>query len=617
LAGISPAPQAAFAAPAYATPQVTGVSFREVTVAGDKVTFTAEISGTGFGSDPNALTSVELLNPTGAVVGTVTAKKITSDNKIEVTAQAPLGTVISSVRLTIGATKIESSSFKLTLKAPAPPPTIKPFEIKHVTRTSPGSPIHSLLVTNENGSFASNPNRMSVEILPAGASNVMLRPGSNPYQAVVDFLAPEKFEVQDVIVTVYDSSDLDKRQPIAIAQPFKEKKPQVDPNQPSISKIDLLSLQRDRGAGRLKIEGSGFGSYRRPPMAAEDFLAIYGTPRNPSTQAVPAEWSNWQRQINDQVRVALVPRNPSLRVGRSQILYIDDKLIDLYFEFTYQGGYSQPFRLASATVTTTKAGTKSLQVLKGDGVVATVEGPETYIVSKDIGARMDDTLSYQYTVLDREQASNLFGGGIADNFYVVKLSVINRGEKKVAIPLAAIQAEIEWADGQYTQGRQQVAGGTGQIEYLEGPDTQTPIPLEDVSGFFDAYNKTKGRKARLFNTLAGVTTLGAALIPFVGPGFRDAHVVFTGGLIPGLRQGLGDLSSQQLQNLTARTWESVEVLSSGGGSVSKYVFIQRGEQFFSGSVKPNVQKAIMNIRGMEVTGFEVTESAPKQATPQQ
>jgi hypothetical protein len=609
----------------FVTPQVTGVSLREVTVAGDKVTFTADISGAGFGSDPNALSSVELLNPAGAVVGTVTAKKITSDNKIEVTAQAPLGTVISSIRLTIGPTTIETSSFKLSLKAPAPPPAIKPFEIKHVTRTSPGSPIQSLLVTNENGSFASNPNRMGVEILPAGASNVMIRPASNPYQMVVDFVAPEKFEVQDVIVTVYDSSDLDKRQPIAIAQPFKEKKPQVDPNQPSISKIEVLYLQRNLGIGRVKIEGSGFGSYRRPPVTAEEFLRLYGSRSAlSSAQAVPPEWIAWEEEIDRQLKVALVPRNPALRIERTQVVYADDKLLDVYFEYTLVPGYSQPFRLASATVTTNKPGTKPLQVLKGDGVVATVEGAETYIVSKEIGPRRDETLSYEYTVLDREQASNLFGGGIADNFYVVKLSVINRGEKKVAIPLAAIQAEIEWASGPAVLQRQQQAG-TNQFnltldpnnEYLEGPETQTPIPLEDVSGFFDAYNKTKGRKARLFNTLAGVTTLGAALIPFVGPGFKDAHVVFTGGLIPGLRQGLGDLSSQQLQNLTARTWESVEVLSSGGGSISKYVFIQRGEQFFSGEIKPNVHKAIMNIRGMEVTGFEVTESAPKQATPQQ
>ena len=316
-----------------------------------------------------------------------------------------------------------------------------------------------------------------------------------------------------------------------------------------------------------------------------------------------------------------MPRNPTFRIERSEILYIDDKLIDLYVEFTKFDGYSQPFRAGNATVTVKKPGTKPFQVLRAEGVVATIDGPETYIASKEVGPKRDENLTYEYTVLDKEQASSLFGSGIADNFYAVKLSVINRGEKKVSVPLASVQAEIEWAVGAFKSAQpttlvknQPIPDGV--IEYMEGPETQTPIPLEDVSGFFDANVKTKGRKARLFNILGGVTTMGAALIPFVGPGVKDAHVVFTGGLIPGLRQGFGDLSGQQLQNLTARTWETVEVISDRGGSVSKYVFFQRGEQIFSGQVKPNIHRVIMSIRGIEVTGFEVTESEPKTATKQ-
>lgn len=615
-----------------AAPVIDNVMLREVSIAGSTVKFTLEINGNNFGNNAADLSSVQFSDATGAQVGTVISQQLTSNNKIVVTAQVPVNTTVSGVRVTTGGQTVESSSFRFSFKPPAPPPAIKSFEIKHVTRSSPRSPIKSLLVTNEAGEFKGGHHRLNVEILPAGASNIQIRPGSNPYQMVVDFIAPEKFEVQDVIVTVYDSGDLEKRQPVAVAQPFKEKKPPADPNQPSITKIETLYLQRHLGVGRFKIEGSGFGNYRVPPMTAEEYLGCCGSRSALGTaQAAPSNWVTWQDEVERAVKVAIIPRNSSFRVQRSEILYIDDKMIDLYVEFTLVPGYSQPFRAQGATVTVRKPGAKPFQVLKADGVVASIEGPETYIVSRDIGPKRDENLTYEYTVLDEDQAASLFGTGVSNNFYVIKLSVINRGEKKVSIPLAAIQAEIEWAQGQFKSGGEYKSSGKsgkgksvgqspppapGDIEYFEGPETQTPIPLEDVSGYFDAYIKSKGKRARMFNAISGVTTLGASLIPFFGPGFRDAHVAFTGGLVPGLRQGLGDLSGQQLQNLTARTWETAEVIPGGGGSASKYVFFQRGEQVFSGSVKPNMHKLIMNIRGVEVTGFEVTESEPKAATQQ-
>jgi hypothetical protein len=610
------------------TPTIQGVSLREIAFTNKVVAFTIEISGADFGANPTDLTVVQLEDPKGSNVGTLKSKTLSSNNRIVAQFEAPLGSTISRIKVTIKGVSIETSDFKLSLKEPAPPPTITPFEIKHSTLSSPNSPFQTLSITNEKGLFASNPHRMNVEILPAGASNIFIRPGSNPYNLIVDFMAPEKFEVKDVVVTVYDSSDLDARRPNAISQPFKEKKPPSDPNQPVITKTEVVFLQRNRGIGRVKIEGSGFGNYRRPTMSAEDFLATYGmrsvlpSEQNPTSTPSPAptppqDWRDWNEDVERAVNVVLVPRNPSLRVERSEILYIDDKLIDLYFQFSRFGGYSMSFRPASVSLTVTKPGAKQIQLLKAEGVIATLEGPETYLVSKEIGTKRDENLTYEFTVLDNNKANYEFGNGIAENFYVVKLSVVNRGEKKIAIPLASIQAEIDWAHGQLRTGSL-----NGQpvydpnVEFFEGPETQTPVPLEDVSAFFDSYQKQHGKRAKLFNTLSGLTTLGASLIPFFGPGFKDAHVAFTGGLIPGLRQGIGDLSGQQLQNLTARTWQNIEVLADRGGSVTKYIFVQRGEQVFTGTVKPNLRKQIMNLRGIEVTGFEVIESSAKQAVQQ-
>ena len=119
--------------------------------------------------------------------------------------------------------------------------------------------------------------------------------------------------------------------------------------------------------------------------------------------------------------------------------------------------------------------------------------------------------------------------------------------------------------------------------------------------------------ARHFESDADVTV---SVIPFFGPGFRDAHVAFTGGLVPGIRRGLGDLSSQQLQNLTAMSWQGIEVVAAGGGTIEKFVFIQRGDQLFSPGFGERLRKTIKNIEGVEVVGFEVKEEGEgKRATP--
>jgi hypothetical protein len=605
-------------------PKITGVQYRKVSVAGDRATFIVEIAGEGFGTSSTGVT-VDFLDATGTSVAQGSNLEVSSDNKIVTTAVVPLGTVITGIKLILQTATIETSDFKLTLKAPAKQ-KVTPFEIKHVTRKSSQFPnLYSLLVTNDDGMFASNPNRLSVEIIPAGASNITIRPGVNPFQMVVDFMAPNDFEVKDVIVTVYDSSDLDARSPSAIAIPFKEKQAPTNPNQPTISNIEVLYLQRDKGVGRVKIEGSGFGSYRRPDCTSEEFISSQpgpiaedtseeGNEENarviaaPTPTPTPCMGTAFLNEVKEKVKLDLVPRNTDLQVTRSQITHIDDKLIDVYFEFTVFTGYSKPFRLASASLTLRKPGAKTLQTINDVGVTATIAGPDTFLASREIGPRRDPNLEYRFTVMDKNQANSLFGRGVSETFYVVQLSVVNRGPKKMAVPLAAIQAEIEWVAGR--------AQDTTEFEYLEGPPTLPPVPLAGVSGFFDAYNKVKGKKALLFRILEGVAILGTSITPFVGPGFKTSQLIYNGGLIPGLRLGFGDLSGQQLQNLTALSWQNVEVIPAAGGSLDKYIYIPRNEQVFgTGSVKPSVKKMTINIQGLEVTGFEVTESEAVEATP--
>lgn len=650
----------------------------------------------------------------------------------------------------------------------AKPDEVKPAEIKkqakpghigieHEQSAYPsdgGLRKYKLVVRHRDGDkfFETDPKLVSVSLSPAGASDLAVRL-ITPTRIEADFWAPEGYKVGEVSVSVYDrdnpqlvaaSSDVEKDTSGSVKE--KPDKAQADTLQPEITSSVIVFLQRAYGIGRLKIEGKNFGNYAPPPVAAEDYLLCYEPlarqalvdalsehPQVDVRQAIEdkrcdvlrqdesrfREWVKWRESVERSVKVALVPRNTDLRIEQAKVLYIDDKLIDVYFEFNRFYRNSEPLRLASTTVTvrkgepkteTPKAGpqtqTAGLRQM-GDAVLMNASGgataaaaPEevkpsfnddrkTYIATKEVGTKQDENLEYRYTVLDSSSAMRLFGKGVADNFYVIQLSVTNKGEKKIAVPLASIQAEIEWAYGpadekkdakggcvqpaadagvqtapnvqtseaggdgkearksvpasyqtdvserkdsgaknskSQSQKQTSESAGGGEVSiplkyqklcdyYEEGPATLSPLPLSAVSAFFDSDVKVNGRKAKFFNVADGLATLGTSLVPFFGPGFRDAHVAFTGGLVPGIRRGLGDLSSQQLQNLTGLSWQSVEEVAGKGGSLEKFVFIQRGDQVFSPGFGERLRKTIKNIEGLEVVGYEVQQSDAKRATP--
>jgi hypothetical protein len=652
--------------------------------------FFIEILGEGFGDKAEGV-SIRLLDSGGAEAAKVSKIEGVTKDRIVAKVEAKLPVEIARIEIDINGKKVVTDEFEIALKpvSKQKPKGPQIIEIKFETfKSLRSAEEYSLFVTKvegEGGSeFSDNPNHMRVEILPPGATDVRIRPGSNNEQLVIDFRAQENYQVRNVVITVYENGNLDERGILAIARPFKEKTPVADPNQPVISDAEILFLQRNKGFGRLKIEGRGFGQYDRPPLLSEDyreccvkyadkiraennaktdgsdradkntsFLKYLADSKSKAQSKSASEeekknletikglesivlkqeelsrsndlkWKKWREKINEKVRLSLLSRNPDLRVDRTEILYIDDKLIDVYFEFTFYKGYSLPFRLAQTTLTVSKPRVKIIQTETIGEATVTVKGPDTFIAFHDVGPKRDTNLQYRYTVLDKNSANALFGRGVAENFYVIQLSVVNNGTKKIAVPLASIQAEIEWTarkekekeSGQNGSGNE---NGESETFFLEGPPTISPIPLQAVSGFFDTYTKTKGKKAVLFNVLGGITQLGATMFNIFGPGFQTGHGIFSGGLVPALRTAVGDLSGQQLQNLTGLSWEGVEVLPPGGGSINKFIYIQRGEQFFAptadGDKRPSIaRKRIFNILGLEVLGFEVAETEAKQAT---
>lgn len=727
---------------------------------GGRVSFTLTIRGERFGRSAEAVT-LALLNSGGedAVEGEETTFESVTPTKIVAKVVAAPGHY--SLRLKIGNAAADTSEIgpvavaaggggeEAAAARPAASPTPGGIDIEapevYAYPSDGGLKKYALVVKWKAGEFfATDPKLVSLVLTPAGAADVSVR-RVTPTRIEADFWGPDKYQVKDVGVTVYDSSNpqliaassdigvpgeggeaalKDRGKVKSAALAASVEKEAGEGEGPKITSTAVVFLQRAYGIGRLKIEGKGFGDYKAPPVSAEDYLICFEPlARQALLRALvesdhpgwekqqkfedqrcdllgktAKDWQDWRaRQVEPLVKVALVPKNTDLRIEQTKILYIDDKLIDVYFEFNRFFRNSEPLRLAATTVTVKKpskqapgqqkqtpkqagAGkTASAGHAEGANVVNAVLGaggeakskeeakkPDTketlcelspcttYIATSEVGAAPG--LEYTYNVLDNASAQMLFGKGVAGNFYAILLSVTNNGDKKVTVPLSSIRAEIEWAYGpgdpksgksdkdktsDRKDGSQSPAPAVGtdapayvtptapgaaaqvgiptspsamRFYYEEGPVTLAPLSLQTVTAFFDGDEKVNGVKAKLFNYFDGAAIFGLSLSPFFGKGFRDAHGVFTGGVVPGLKRGLGDLSGQQLQNLTGMSWQDIEVVGAKGGSVVKYVFIQRGDSSFSPGFNESVKKNIKNIQGMEVKGIEVVEGETKLAT---
>lgn len=253
------------------------------------------------------------------------------------------------------------------------------------------------------------------------------------------------------------------------------------------------------------------------------------------------------------------------------------------FSFACTGGYSTPFVIARVVLT-----------------VSGADGQPGSSASYEMLPARDKNLTYRSTILSGAQAKSRFGGGIAENFYVVQLSIVNQGSTKVQIPLASIQAEVQW-----------YAGNLGKKFYVAGPTTVAPVPLAGAVSYFSTYRQATGPRAIFFNALQGVTTIGSAIQLFFGHGFAQGVGIAGGGFRQGLGQIFQDISDQQLANLTSQSFESIESVSANGGSLEKVIFIQRGEEKLPSSLR----RLITNIEGFEITGYEVPQTAAIAGTP--
>jgi hypothetical protein len=158
-----------------------------------------------------------------------------------------------------------------------------------------------------------------------------------------------------------------------------------------------------------------------------------------------------------------------------------------------------------------------------------------------------------YFLVPEEQVSKKYGHGVAKNFDVVQISIVNKCPLPVLVPLAGISLTIS------------------KLVYH-------PFSLDHVTSIFSNDRAFSGPRAIFFNIVQGAATLGSAIQPFFGPGFTSGVSILGGGFTQGAAAIWKDLSAEQLQNLTSQSFQATEQIAASGGALQKSIFIPRAKK---------------------------------------
>ncbi len=162
----------------------------------------------------------------------------------------------------------------------------------------------------------------------------------------------------------------------------------------------------------------------------------------------------------------------------------------------------------------------------------------------------DIDISKSYLLEPEEQVAKKYGHGVAKNFDVIQISIVNTCPLAVLVPLAGISV-------------------TSSTPVLH------PFSLNHVTSIFSNDRTFSGPRAVFFNILQGAVTVGSAIEPFLASGFTKGVSIAGGGFTQGAANIWKDLSSEQLQNLTAQSFQATEQISANGGSLQKSIFFPR------------------------------------------
>lgn len=172
----------------------------------------------------------------------------------------------------------------------------------------------------------------------------------------------------------------------------------------------------------------------------------------------------------------------------------------------------------------------------------------TSITSCDTDAKVKREFFY----VPFEQASKKYTRGVAINFDVIQISIVNECPVPVLIPLAGI--------------------------YLRDKPNIHAFSLDHVTSIYSNYHQFAGGRAIYFNILQALATVGSAIEPFFAHGFTQGVSILGGGFTQGSAAIWKDLSAEQLQNLTSQSYQSTEQIGPNGGSLQKFIFLPKRDK---------------------------------------
>jgi hypothetical protein len=235
----------------------------------------------------------------------------------------------------------------------------------------------------------------------------------------------------------------------------------------------------------------------------------------------------------------------------------------------------------------------------------------TSFVSFNLGTQACDfgkAVVVQPQIVSQSQSKTKYGNGVAANFHAIQISLVNECSVPVIVPLAGISITDF---GQNTDASCSETGSGNMV----------PFSLDHVTSIYSANRKLTGARAIYFNSLQALATLGSAIQPFFAHGFAQGVAILGGGFTTASKEISIDMSTEQLQNITAQSFGATEQVSPGG-SLQKFIFIRRNQNrkckksvqeqnIQSGNFSVNIQMIAASAQAPATTKAQATPSAPK------
>jgi hypothetical protein len=170
--------------------------------------------------------------------------------------------------------------------------------------------------------------------------------------------------------------------------------------------------------------------------------------------------------------------------------------------------------------------------------------------------------------IPEQETKKLFGSFVAENFYVVKLSIRNTKDDDVLVSTGLIKA--------YGRALVRPTGDRGSLSFTV-PIEVAPQSREHVYAMVQAQRDFKTRQW-IFRSLDFAGALaGAITVGYGGPGAIKATELATSVGVPGLRALWPDTVPNQLQNIVNFAMSDLVKVPKKTVSLHKYLFFSKGE----------------------------------------